>query len=259
MSLNTARLDRFLSEYCKVSRRDVRLMLAKKRVCIDDYIADDIGQRIDRFSKITLDGDVLQDNIPLYIMLHKPIGVVSATIDKLHKTVIDLLEEQGLLMNQALAEKDNLHIVGRLDLNTSGLLLLTNDSRWSERLTSPEHKVEKCYQVSLQNPLTEDYKQAFANGMYFEFENITTKPAAFKIIENQTTEHGNKYIAQVKLIEGRYHQIKRMFGRFRNPVIGLHRQAIGKLLLDEQLIAGQSRLLTDDEVLGIFLTDELTE
>ena len=65
MSLNTARLDRFLSEYCKVSRRDVRLMLAKKRVCIDDYIADDIGQRIDRFSKITLDGDVLQDNIPL--------------------------------------------------------------------------------------------------------------------------------------------------------------------------------------------------
>jgi len=252
MSLNKARLDRFISEYCKVSRRDVRLMLAKKRICVDGCITDDIGLRIDRFSYITLDGDILQDNKAVYIMQHKPIGVVSATVDKQHKTVIDLLEEQSLLANHLLAEKDNLHIVGRLDLNTSGLLLLTNDSRWSERLTSPEHKVEKCYQVNLQNPLTEDYEPAFANGMYFEFENITTKPAGFKIIANQTTEHGNKYIAQVKLVEGRYHQIKRMFGRFRNPVIGLHRQAIGNLLLDEQLIAGQSRLLTDDEVLGIF-------
>jgi 16S rRNA pseudouridine516 synthase len=256
MALNTARLDRFISEYCKVSRRDVRLMLAKKRISVDGHITDDIGLRIDRFSKITLDGNILQDNKPLYIMLHKPIGVVSATVDKQHKTVINLLEEQNLLVNQTLAEKDNLHIVGRLDLNTSGLLLLTNDSRWSERLTSPEYKVEKCYQVSLQNPLTDDYEQAFANGMYFEFENITTKPAVLKIIANQTNERGNEYIAQVKLIEGRYHQIKRMFGRFRNPVIGLHREAIGNLLLDEQLIAGQSRLLTDDEVISIF-TDKL--
>lgn len=259
MSLNTARLDRFISEYCKVSRRDVRLMLAKKRICVDGSIVDDIGLRIDRFSKITLDGDILQENKAIYIMLHKPIGVVSATVDKQHKTVIALLEEQNLLVNQALAEKDNLHIVGRLDLNTSGLLLLTNDSRWSERLTSPEHKVEKCYQVSLQNPLSEDYAQAFANGMYFEFENITTKPAGFKVIANQTNEQGNRYIAEVKLIEGRYHQIKRMFGRFRNPVIGLHRQSIGSLLLDEQLIAGQSRLLTDDEVLGIFQKDMLAD
>jgi len=259
MSLNTARLDRFISEYCQISRRDVRLMLAQKRICVDGCTIDDIGLRIDRFSKIMLDGNILQDNKALYIMLHKPIGVVSATIDKLHKTVIDLLVEQGLLVNQALAEIDNLHIVGRLDLNTSGLLLLTNDSRWSERLTSPEHKVEKCYQVSLQNPLTEDYQQAFARGMYFEFENITTKPAAFKIIANQASEQGNRYIAEVKLIEGRYHQIKRMFGRFRNPVIGLHRKSIGSLLLDEQLIAGQSRLLTDDEVLGIFVKDKLTE
>jgi len=259
MALNTARLDRFISEYCKVSRRNVRLMLAKKRICVDGSITDDIGLRIDRFSKITLDGEILQDNKAIYIMLHKPVGVVSATVDKLHKTVIDLLVEQKLLVNQILTEKDNLHIVGRLDLNTSGLLLLTNDSRWSERLTSPEHKVEKCYQVSLQNPLTEDYAQAFANGMYFEFENITTKPAKLKVIANQTNKQGNSYLAEVKLIEGRYHQIKRMFGRFRNPVIGLHRKSIGSLLLDEQLIAGQSRLLTDDEVLGIFQKNMFNE
>jgi len=252
MSLSTARLDRFISEHCNISRKSVRLMLAKKRITVDDYIADDISQRIDKFSKITLDGNVLQENKALYIMQNKPIGVVSATIDKQHKTVIDVLEEQNLLANESNEEKEHLHIVGRLDLNTSGLLLLTNDSRWSERLTSPEYKVEKCYQVSLNNPLTDDYEQAFADGMYFAFENITTKPAKFKIIANSTTEQGNEYIAEVKLTEGRYHQIKRMFGRFRNPVIGLHRQAIGNLLLDDKLALGQSRFLTEVEVLGIF-------
>jgi 16S rRNA pseudouridine516 synthase len=254
MSLSTARLDRFISQHCNVSRRAVRLMLAKKRIAVDTIIADDIGQRIDKFSKITLDGHILQDNRALYIMLNKPIGVVSATIDKQHKTVIDLLVEQNLFSDSGNEEKDNLHIVGRLDLNTSGLLLLTNDSRWSERLMSPEHKVEKCYQVTLQNPLTDDYQSAFAQGMYFEFENITTKPAKLTIISNTVGQQTNQYIAEVKLIEGRYHQIKRMFGRFRNPVIGLHRQAIGNLFLDENLPVGQSRFLTDDEVLGIFTT-----
>ncbi len=253
MSLSTGRLDRSISEYCSVSRRAVRLMLAKKRICVDNQVADDIGLLINRFSKITLDGDILQENNALYIMLHKPVGVVSATVDKQHKTVIDLLTEQQLLANSMLTEKDNLHIVGRLDLNTSGLLLLTNDSRWSERLTLPEKKIEKCYQVTLQNPLDDGYVQAFADGMYFEFENITTKPAKLKIIANQQGgEQGNRYIAEVKLIEGRYHQIKRMFGRFRNPVIGLHRSAIGNLLLDERLDAGQSRFLTKEEVLAIF-------
>jgi 16S rRNA pseudouridine516 synthase len=252
MSLSTARLDRFISEYCNISRRAVRLMLAKKRINVDGSVADDIGLRIDKFSKITLDGELIQDNQALYIMLHKPIGVVSATIDKEHKTVIDLLEEQYLFSGDKAKEKEHLHIVGRLDLNTSGLLLLTNDSRWSERLTSPEHKVEKRYQVTLQNPLTDEYVKAFAEGMYFEFENITTRPAKLKIIKNQTSEQGNKYIAEVKLIEGRYHQIKRMFGRFRNPVIGLHRQAIGKLKLDQKLAVGCCRFLTNKEVVDIF-------
>ena len=257
MSLSTARLDRFISEYCSISRRSVRLMLAQKRIIVDDIIADNIGQLIDKFSKISLDGDILQHNKTRYIMMNKPVGVVSATLDKEHKTVIDLLEEQQLFDHGSSEKNDSLHIVGRLDLNTSGLLLLTNDSRWSERLTSPEHKVEKCYRVTLKNPLSDDYVDAFAQGMYFSFENITTKPAKFKIISNKVTELGSEYIAEVKLIEGRYHQIKRMFGRFRNPVIGLHREAIGNLSLDQKLIEGESRLLTDDEVLDIFTKEEI--
>ena len=122
MSLGTSRLDRFIAQYCQVSRRNVRLMLAQGRVLVDDLAARDIDQIIDSFSHIVLDGEVIQANTAHYVMLHKPTGVVSATKDDQHKTVIDLLDYSF---------KGQLHIVGRLDLNTSGLLLLTNDSRWS--------------------------------------------------------------------------------------------------------------------------------
>ncbi|GHE83486.1 16S rRNA pseudouridine(516) synthase [Thalassotalea profundi] len=235
MSISRARLDRFVSEKCNISRRDVRLFVAQKRIIIDGEPASDISVIIDKFSKIVLDNKVLQNNTPCYVMLHKPTGVVSATKDKQHKTVIDLLTIQ---------EKDQLHIVGRLDLNTSGLVLLTNDSRWSERITSPDKKVKKRYLVTLKNPLTDDYISAFESGMYFPFENITTQPATLRILSD--------HIAQVELTEGRYHQIKRMFGRFRNPVIGLHRESIGNLALDDSLLSGQSRYLTSLEVEKVF-------
>ena len=231
MSISRARLDRFIGEKCNISRRDVRLFVAQKRIIIDDEVASDISVIIDKFSKIVIDNEVLQDNKPCYVMLHKPTGVVSATKDKQHKTVIDLL---------TLPEKTQLHIVGRLDLNTSGLVLLTNDSRWSERITSPDKKVIKRYIVTLKNPLTEDYISAFEEGMYFQFENITTQPASLTILSD--------HIAQVELTEGRYHQVKRMFGRFRNPVVALHRQSIGNIVLADDLLVGQSRYLTPEEV-----------
>jgi 16S rRNA pseudouridine516 synthase len=231
MSLNKTRLDRFLAQYCQISRRNVRLMLAQNRVLVDGKLAHDIDEIIDTFSHITLDGKELQANSAHYVMLHKPVGVVSATKDTKHRTVIDLLD---------LPYKEQLHIVGRLDLNTSGLLLLTNDSRWSERLTQPENKVSKRYLVTLKNKLTTDYIEAFANGMYFEYENLTTKPVKLTIL--------SAHQAEVELFEGRYHQIKRMFGRFRNPVVALHRYAIGSLQLDNQLDAGVSRILTDSEI-----------
>ena len=165
-------------------------------------------------------------------MLHKPVGVVCATKDKQHKTVVDLLQCKN---------KEQLHIVGRLDLNTSGLVLLTDDSRWSERLTSPQNKVEKRYVVTLKKPLSAEYIDAFAQGMYFDYEDITTKPVKLTIIST--------YQAEVILTEGRYHQIKRMFGRFRNPVVALHRVAIGSFVLDDSLKAGESRELSKTNIL----------
>ena len=237
VALNTMRLDRFISKKLAVSRRDVRLMLAQKRIVVDGLNASNIEQIIDTFSIVLVDNTILQKNSASYVMLNKPIGVVSATKDKQHKTVIDLLTSTSLLSTE---QCQNLHIVGRLDLNSSGLLLLTNDSRWSSHLTSPKNKVVKKYRVTLANPLSEDYIKAFEQGMYFDYEDITTKPARLELI--------SEYVADVYLTEGRYHQIKRMFGRFRNPVVKLHRISIGGLSLDDHLLAGESRLLTPFEV-----------
>ncbi|WP_448549521.1 pseudouridine synthase [Thalassotalea fusca] len=231
MTLGTQRLDHFLAKYCKISKGDVRLLLAKNRVYVDGKLAQGIDQRVNQFSQISLDDREIQNNPAYYVMLHKPVGVVCATKDNIHPTVIDILPFEF---------KHELHIVGRLDLNTSGLVLLTNDSRWSEAITQPKQKVEKTYQVTLQNPVEESYVCGFKQGMYFEFENITTLPANLTVT--------GQYSAEVKLVEGKYHQVKRMFGRYRNPVIKLHRSQIGELKLDEQLAAGQSRHMTKLEI-----------
>lgn len=235
MQSKRARLDRFISEQLGINRRDVRPLLAQKRVLVDGHPATDINQVIDDFSHVIFDDRVLRANQPIYLMMNKPMGVVSATRDEQHKTVIDLLEKQ---------DKEQLHIVGRLDFNSTGLLLLTNDGRWSRQLSAPENKVTKTYRVTLEKPVTEDYIEAFSEGMYFPFEGITTRPAELRII----SEHE----AEVTLTEGRYHQIKRMFGRFDNEVLTLHRLAVGQLSLDPSLSLGQSRELTAWEVSHIF-------
>jgi len=188
-------------------------------VSVDGQIETDPGYQINEFSRIVLNPgteqeQVLQENSPLYLMLHKPRGVVSATKDHQHQTVLDLIDHP---------RKEELFLVGRLDLNSTGMLLLTNDSRWSQRIMAPEAKVEKVYQVELEKDVTPDYIDAFAQGMYFPFEDITTLPAKLEILGPRLT--------RVTLQEGRYHQIKRMFGRFRNAVVSLHRESIGELEL----------------------------
>jgi len=230
MSISRARLDRLISEQCQINRKKVRLLLAQKRVIVDGVIATDIAQPINKFSVISVDNQLVQENKALYIMLHKPVGVVCATKDEQHVTVIDLLDEK-----LTAEEKASLHIVGRLDLNTSGLVLLTNDSRWSEQLTSPQSKVTKHYLVTLQNPQSSEYIEAFAKGMYFAYEKITTKPVVLNIL--------NQYQSEVILTEGRYHQIKRMFGRFNNPVTALHRTSIGDFVLPDSLPMGEYQLI----------------
>lgn len=238
MQSKRTRLDRFISQHTNVNRRDVRMMLAQGRLVVDGHIAVDIHHSVDEFSHVVLDGEVLQNKIPVYLMLNKPTGVVSATKDAKHLTVIDVLKKTLNEADMPALDIENLHLVGRLDFNSSGLVLLTNDGRWSRRLALPEEKIAKLYRVTLANKITADCIQAFADGMYFPYENITTRPAKLEILSS--------HIAMVTLVEGRYHQIKRMFGRFQNPVLELHRVAVGGLTLD--LNVGEWRRLTNTEV-----------
>ncbi len=225
------RLDRFLSQRLQISRSNLRLLLAAGRVQVNGEAERDRQRRIGPFDVVVCDGEILQANRPRYLMLNKPAAVVSATCDDHHPTVLDLLPND---------QREGLHLAGRLDFNSTGLVLLTNDGDWSRQLSRPENRVRKHYRVTLEKPLTEEYVTAFAEGMWFEYEGIVTRPAELKI--------RSPFEADVWLCEGRYHQIKRMFGRFDNKVLTLHRLAIGNLVLDDSLKPGEWRELTASEL-----------
>ncbi len=230
MKLETSRLDRFISQNTDYSIADTRLLIAQKRILLDGRVAHSIQQKVTKFTRVVLDGNCLKDLSPVYLMLNKPRGVVSATKDPKHTTVLDLIQHP---------QKDELHIVGRLDFNTTGLVLLTNDGAWSRRISLPETKLAKTYEVTLSKPLNDEYIAAFREGIHFAYENITTRPAQLEILSENS--------ARLSLIEGKYHQVKRMFGFFQNEVLSLHRVSVGPISL-EGLEVGQSRPLTPNEL-----------
>ncbi|MBD8667647.1 pseudouridine synthase [Pseudomonas lurida] len=226
------RVDRFLGNLPRFNRKQVRLLLVERRVSVDGVAVSDPHHEVRAFSRVCVDDEVLQAGKQArYFMLHKPKGCVSATADPQHPTVLDFLDEP---------DKDELHIAGRLDFNTTGLMLITNDGQWSRRLTQPQTKLPKVYRVETEQDIGADYAATFAQGLYFAFEDLTTQPAELVLLGART--------ARLSIIEGRYHQVKRMFGHFDNKVIGLHRERMGSLVLDAALAPGQYRALTDDEI-----------
>ena len=221
------RLDRFISQTLDCKKRQVQLLLARGLVSVDKVICYEGERRIGQFSKIEVEDQLLRHQFAVYLMLNKPAGVVSATVDDQHTTVLDILP----------AKYRGLHIAGRLDLQSTGLLLLTNDGHWSRQITQPSTKLPKHYTVTVTNPISQAEVDAFAKGMYFAFEDLTTAPAHLTI--TATTN------AQIILHEGRYHQIKRMFGHFRNPVLSIHRTQVGAIKLPANLPAGGYRVVSD--------------
>lgn len=225
------RLDRFLSNLPRFNRQDARQLISQGRIRLDGLECRNAQAEVREFSRVQLDDELLQaGKAARYFMLHKPVGVVSATCHPEHRTVLDLLDEP---------DKDDLHLAGRLDLNTSGLLLISNDGLWTRRLTLPGSKQPKVYRVQTEQPITDEYIEVFARGLYFAYEDLTTLPAELEILGSHS--------ARLTLHEGRYHQVKRMFGHFQNKVIGLHRERIGPLNLGD-LPVGQYRALSDEEV-----------
>jgi 16S rRNA pseudouridine516 synthase len=226
------RLDRFLSNLPQYNRQTARQLLVSGHVQVDGVVVCEGLYNVSQFSRIEVDNQLLQAGKPArYFMLHKPPGVVSATEHDEHRTVLDLLDEP---------DKAELHLAGRLDLNTSGLLLLTNDGQWSRRLTEPRSRLGKVYRVRTEQPISAEYIEVFAQGVYFAYEGLTTLPAELVILDSHS--------ALLTLHEGRYHQVKRMFGHFQNKVIELHRLSMGAIELDPQLAPGQYRALNAAEI-----------
>jgi 16S rRNA pseudouridine516 synthase len=226
------RVDRFLSNLPRFNRKQVRLLLVERRIKVDGQVVSDPHFDVREFSRVECDDEVLQaGKPPRYFMLHKPPGCVSATSDPRHPTVLDLIDEP---------DKHELHIAGRLDFNTTGLMLITNDGSWSRRLTQPQTKLPKIYYVDTEQDIGPEYAQTFAQGLYFAFEDLTTQPAELLVLGPKS--------ARLSIVEGRYHQVKRMFGHFDNKVLHLHRERMGPLVLDEALAPGEYRPLTAEEI-----------
>jgi 16S rRNA pseudouridine516 synthase len=235
-SAAVSKLHRLLVMAAGCSRQELAAMLPAGRVLIDGHVATALDFPVTRFHSVTLNGKIIQaGQRALYVMVHKPVGYVSATVDSEHPTVVSLVDDP---------DTDQLHLAGRLDRNTSGLVLLTNDGTWSKRITAADFHVPKVYQVTTAHEIQPEAVSAFAAGFYFHTEGITTLPAKLEILGPRE--------ARVTLHEGRYHQIKRMFHRVQNRVEQLHRVSIGGLALPSDLPAGGWRWLTPAEQQAVF-------
>lgn len=228
------RLDRFLTQQTQQSNKQVRQQIDAGEVLLDGLVASDWNAPVSRFTEVYLAGELLQANTAEYWMLHKPVGVVSDTKHPHHKTVLDCLD---------IPNKTELHVAGRLDLNTSGLVLLTNNGAWSKAITAAQSRLPKVYEVTLDQPIPENAEAVFEKGVYFAYEDITTLPASLERVAPTQ--------ARLALVEGRYHQVKRMFGHLGLRVIALHRSQIGSLKLTSETAAGDYRQLSDAEAVAL--------
>ena len=224
------RLDRFLIRRGRHPCKEVARLLANERIRVDGAVETSGLRRINRFSRVELDGEILQEQEAVYLMLHKPAGYLSATTDPLHPTVMELIDHPL---------RGELHLAGRLDRASTGLLLLTNDGRWSKGVTEPLEEISKVYRVTTRDPISPETAAAFAAGIYFAYEDLTTRPAGLEILGERE--------ALLTIHEGRYHQVKRMFHAVGNQVLSLHRESIGLLALGD-LPPGMARRLTAEEV-----------
>ena len=229
------KLSRILSNQNGTSRQLANTLIAEGRVTVDGRVCRQSQHDVGRFSSVMVDGQSVQTLLPArYLMLNKPAGYLSATVDPTHPTALELFDPEL---------RDGLHIGGRLDRASTGLLILTNDGNWSRRLTEPRIKTPKVYHVTTESAITAEAHQRFEEGIWFEYEQLRTSPAHIDQLGDRR--------ARVTIYEGRYHQVKRMFHAVGNRITSLHRESMGSIHLDSRLQPGQYRALTDAEITSV--------
>lgn len=229
------RLDKLLAHAGYGSRKDVKQLLKKKTVTVDHKVVVKGDVQVDPYTQETcVNGDRLVYLANIYLMLHKPPNHVSATTDDRHPTVIDLVPNQ--------LKHHDLFPVGRLDKDTEGLLLLTNDGQLNHRLTSPKHDVFKTYYAKVLGEVKKEHMDAFKKGIILD-DGYQSKPATLNIITS-----GEISEIELAISEGKFHQVKRMFEALDMKVTYLKRIRIGDIPLDTTLRMGKTRMLTEEEV-----------
>lgn len=225
------RIDKIIASQGQYSRKEVKALIAKGRIAVDGRVVSSSSEKADPLTtRISIDGKSLAFKRNLYLMLHKPKGYVSATEDRDHPTVLELVPQEY--------RGRNLFPAGRLDRDTTGLMIITDDGVLAHNILAPKKHVPKLYHVELDIPVTEEMRLGFSEGVML---NDGVSKAADLIKTGEKT-------AEVTLREGRYHQIKRMFGCFGAEVVELKRLGMGRLTLPEDLAEGECREMSEEEL-----------
>jgi len=236
------RIDKLFSNLGLLSRNDCKKAVKKGEISINGTVCKSADEKIDPdFDKISLNGKIIDSRSRVYYLLNKPKGVISTKEESLCKTVFNLLPDK----------RTDLCAVGRLDKDTTGILLLTNDGQLCHRLLSPKYHVNKTYRVLIDGVLNEKDAFLLQNGMDIGDEKPTLAAKLLLLDEK------NPQTVLLTLCEGRYHQVKRMFEALGKPVLQLHRQSFANIILDENLSIGSYRELTEDEIKALYRLSQL--
>lgn len=229
------RLDKFLCDALGATRKEATKIIKSGEVTVNGVMQKSGAFKVTETCVVEWQEREIAKPGPRYIMLFKPEGFVCSHEDGFNHTAFVLLDEVRM---------QDLHFAGRLDVDTTGLVLITDDGQWSHRITSPKHKCEKTYRVWLVDPVQDDYVQRFAEGIELRNEREATLPAQLEVIDDHEV--------LLTICEGKYHQVKRMFAALGNKVEALHRERIGAIELDEALEPGEYRYLSEEEINSVW-------
>lgn len=240
------RLDKFICKSTELTRNEAKKLLKSGEVRVNGEIAKNAAMQVHENNTITIDGQVLTARTSRYFMLHKVVDSICSNVDEIYPSVLNFIDVDKAF---------DLHIAGRLDADTTGLVLITDDGRWSHNVISPKKACQKTYRVWLRDAICADKSveliEQFKEGLQLQGESSLTRPAVLALVmdddlfANESNEVTNEVL--LTITEGKYHQVKRMFAAVGNRVIGLHREQIGGIELGD-LAPGEWRELTTEEV-----------
>ena len=228
------RLDKFICKSTEMSRNEAKKALRYGQIKVDGAVVKSATFSVEETHQVTYDGDILNMLGDRYIMLHKPEEMICSNVDEIHPSILHLID---------IPRAFELNIAGRLDADTTGLVLLSDDGQWAHKITSPKKQCEKVYRVVLLDDITDEMTQELEQGVQLNNEADLTKPAKVHVITPRQVE--------LTIFEGKYHQVKRMFAAVGNKVLELHRLKIADITLDDELAEGQWRYLTEQEIASI--------